>query len=96
MKKVIVTVQDIKSGYADPFIIDNEQLAVRMFRASLLDNNKNIMSIYPEDFRLVKIGVFDSKSGIIEPLPVNKFVILANGTDFKLEGRSFSDGNEIS
>lgn len=82
MKKIIVTVQDIKSGYADPFIIDNEQLAIRMFRASFIDNNKNIMSIYPEDFRLVKIGEYDSKTGLIDSLPVTKFVILANGTDF--------------
>ncbi len=96
MKKIIVTVQDLKSGYADPFIIDNEQLAVRMFRASFIDNSKNIMSIYPEDFRLVKIGEFDSKSGVIEPLPETKFVILANGTDFGFDERSLSNGNEIS
>lgn len=96
MKKIVVTVQDLKSGYADPFIIDNEQLAVRMFRASFLDNGKSIMSIYPEDFRLVKIGVYDSKTGIIEGLPETKFVVLANGTDFKMDERSFVDGNEIS
>ncbi len=82
MKKIIVTVQDLKSGYADPFIIDNEHLAIRMFRASFIDNNKNIMSIYPEDFRLVKIGEYDSKTGLIDSLPETKFVILANGTDF--------------
>ena len=96
MKKIVVTVQDMKSGYADPFIIDNEQLAIRMFRASFIGNNSNIMSIYPEDFRLVKIGEFDSKTGVLEPLPETKFVILANGTDFKFEERSISDGNEIS
>lgn len=91
MKKIIVTVQDIKSGYADPFIIDNEQLAIRMFRASFIDNNnKNIMSIYPEDFRLVKIGEYDSKTGLIDSLPATKFVILANGTDFISE-RSITD-----
>ncbi len=96
MKKIIVTVQDLKSGYADPFIIDNDQLAIRMFRASFLDNNINIMSIYPEDFRLVKIGEYDSKTGLIDSLPETKFVILANGTDFKIDERSFADGNEIS
>lgn len=96
MKKIIVTVQDLKSGYADPFIIDNDQLAVRMFRASFLDNNKNIMSIYPEDFRLVKIGEYDSKTGLIDSLPETKFVILANGTDFVFDERSISNGNEIS
>ena len=96
MKKIIITVQDLKSGYADPFIVDNEQLAIRMFRASFIDNSKNIMSIYPEDFRLVKIGEFDSKTGVIEPLPETKFVILANGTDFGFDERSLSNGNEIS
>lgn len=96
MKKIIVTVQDLKSGFADPFIIDNEQLAIRMFRASLHDNSKSIMAIYPEDFRLVKIGEFDSKTGLVEGLPETKFVILANGTDFKVDERSFSDGNEVS
>lgn len=95
MKKIIVTVQDLKSGYADPFIIDNEQLAIRMFRASFIDSNKNIMSIYPEDFRLVKVGEFDSKTGVITPLPETKFVILANGTDFKFEERSITN-DEIS
>ena len=95
MKKIIVTVQDLKSGYADPFIIDNEQLAVRMFRASFSQHNTSIMAIYPEDFRLVKIGEFDSKSGLIEPLPETKFVILANGTDFKFEERSL-DSDVIS
>lgn len=95
MKKIIVTVQDMKSGYADPFIIDNEQLAVRMFRASFTQHNTSIMAIYPEDFRLVKIGSFDSKSGLIEPLPETKFVILANGIDFKFDERSIDD-NELS
>ena len=39
MKKIVVTVQDMKSGYADPFIIDNEQLAIRMFRASFIGHD---------------------------------------------------------
>lgn len=82
MKKVIVTVQDMKSGYADPFIVDNESLAIRLFRVSFTDSNNLIMSSYPDDFRLLKIGEFDSKTGFIDAYPESKFVILANGTDF--------------
>ncbi len=96
MKKIVVSVQDIKSGYADPFVIDNEQVAIRMFRASFIEHNNSIMSFYPEDFRLVKIGEYDSKTGLIKPLSETKFVILANGTDFKFEERSDLDGNEVS
>lgn len=94
MKKIIVTVQDMKSGFADPFTVDNEQIAVRMFRASFMQNDNSIMSIYPEDFRLVKVGDYDSKTGLIDSLPETKFVILANGTDFISE-RSV-DVNEVS
>lgn len=95
MKKIIVTVQDMKSGYADPFIIDNDKLAIRMFRASFIDNNKNIMSLYPEDFRLVQIGEFESKTGHIVAYPETSYVILANGTDFKFDERSL-DADVIS
>ncbi len=96
MKKIIVTVQDLKSGYADPFTVDNEQLAIRMFRANFMVPNNSIMTIYPEDFRLIKIGEYDSKTGLIEALPETKFVILANGTDFQIDERSSVDVNEIS
>ena len=82
MKKIIVTVQDLKSGYADPFIVDNENLAIRLFRVSFTDSNNLIMSSYPDDFRLVKIGEYESKTGVIDAYPESKFVILANGTDF--------------
>lgn len=96
MKKIIVTVQDLKSGYADPFIVDNENLAIRLFRANFMPPNNSIMTIYPEDFRLVKIGEYDSKTGLIEAFSETKFVILANGTDVKIDERGFTDGNEVS
>lgn len=95
MKKIIVTVQDMKSGYADPFVVDSPQLAIRMFRANFMPPNHSIMTIYPEDFRLVQIGEYDSKSGIIESYPETKFVILANGTDLQIDERSF-DADVIS
>lgn len=96
MKKIIVTVQDLKSGYADPITVDNESLAIRLFRVSFRDGNNTIMSSYPDDFRLVKIGEYDSKTGVIDSYPEAKFVILANGTDFMFDERTCANGNEIS
>lgn len=95
MKKIIVTVQDLKSGYADPFIVDNENLAIRLFRVSFTDSNNLIMSSYPDDFRLVKIGEYESKTGVIDAYSESKFVILANGTDFHSDVKGV-DNVEIS
>lgn len=95
MKKIIVSVQDMKSGYADPFTVDNENLAIRLFRVSFTDSNNLIMSSYPDDFRLVKIGEYDSKTGVIDSYPESKFVILANGTDFHLTDKGV-DNHEVS
>lgn len=95
MKKIIVSVQDMKSGFADPFTVDNENLAIRLFRVSFTDSNNLIMSSYPDDFRLVKIGEYDSKTGVIDAYPESKFVILANGTDFHLVDKGV-DNHEVS
>lgn len=95
MKKIIVSVQDMKSGYADPFTVDNESLAIRLFRVSFADSNNLIMSSYPDDFRLVKIGEYDSKTGVIDSYPESKFVILANGTDFHFADKGV-DNHEVS
>lgn len=56
--------KDIKVGYMEPFLQQNDQVAVRTFTATI-KNQKNIMSAYKEDIELWCIAEFDETTGDI-------------------------------
>lgn len=60
------SVCDLKTSFAAPYMDVNDDSAVRGFRFAF-DNNTNIMVFSPADFRLYRIGEFDSSNGSITP-----------------------------
>lgn len=62
----VYAVLDRKAGvYALPFFCPNDAVAMRHFDAAAYDPQQ-LMSKYPEDFSLVKLGQYDDEAGIIE------------------------------
>jgi len=51
--------------FSPPFFQPNDRLAQRMVKESARGNG-NMLSAYPEDFKIYRIGEFDSASGQIE------------------------------
>lgn len=80
MKKVVCTVQDIKADYGDPFVADNAFVACRVFE-STVKHAGSLIHEYPEDFRLIQIGEYDTHTGELTAFSVPDFIVLFNGTD---------------
>lgn len=80
MVKVVCSVQDIKADYGDPFVSDNVFVACRVFE-STVKHSGSLLHEYPEDFRLIQIGEYDTHTGELTAFPVVDFVVLMNGTD---------------
>lgn len=53
----VYSVQDVLTGFAQPFCFDNEQIAKRCYE-DFLKTDK-----HPEDKRLFKIGQFNTETG---------------------------------
>lgn len=56
----LYSVQDTLIGFNAPFIMANDEIAVREYRTFLGKN------AHPEDMRLYKIGLFNDENGTIE------------------------------
>lgn len=67
MIKVIVSVRDSKSGYLDSRSCDSAEAAVRDFRTLFAPGERSMLAMYPGDFSLVKLGEFDTSTGVIFP-----------------------------
>lgn len=72
--ELVYSIEDKLGGtFSAPFLSQNDKTAKRMFEAACLDG-ASIMSKNPEDFRLIRIGQWDSNTGIFratetEPVP---------------------------
>lgn len=67
-KQKIFSVFDKKVGaYKRPFISDNEVEATRGLQTAMRDPEIQI-SLFPEDFDLYEMGIFNDNSGLIEPI----------------------------
>lgn len=76
-------VLDVKSKiYNTPMFLINDAVAQRQFEVIVNDGN-SIISKFPEDYRLYRVGEFDMLSGLITPekAPVE----IAHGLSFKKE-----------
>lgn len=66
METLIYSVHDLKSqDYAPPFVAMNDEVATRMF-GMLVSDPATLPGQFPEDYRLYRIGTFDSQSAVIE------------------------------
>lgn len=62
------SVYDVKAeNYGPPFFVPSEVTARRMFE-KLASDGESMVSRYPDEFKLVHLGFFDSDSGKVETL----------------------------
>lgn len=72
MNKKIFAIKDVKSGFGNLYIEQNELVALRNFSQVCTDPKTQIYE-FPEDFSLYCLGVFDGETGEIiasEPVKV--------------------------
>lgn len=74
----VYSIEDIKTGFITPTCDNNDASAIRNFSSAVMQSD-GILFTHAEDFRLFKIGEFDSDTGSI--LPVVPIVHLADGSD---------------
>lgn len=77
MKKNVYTVRDLCVGYTGIILDDNDASAIRGFKFAI-SNPDSMMFASPKDFSLMKIGTFDTDTGILDALPNPVLVIEAN------------------
>lgn len=77
MKFGVYSIQDMKTGYLSPTFEMNDAVAMRNFEHAV-QNGESILFSHANDFRLMKIGTFDSDTGALDScLPV----IIIEGKD---------------
>lgn len=81
-KLKIYAVKDVKVGNysSTPFMLDNDDVAVRAFKTAINSNNGSQVSEYYEDMQLWRLGEFDDKTGVI----TSEVEFIANGPDVKV------------
>lgn len=80
MKLNIYTVFDAKADvYMQPFFMPTEALALRAMKDCLNDPN-HTFTLYPEDFFLYILGIFDNVDGSIEYKPAKRIACLTDLT----------------
>lgn len=81
MLKGLYSIYDEKTQvFGTPFASVYEQEAIRHLAALCLDD-RQIVCLFPSDFRLYRIGQFDDITGLLTSLPVPQLV--ASAVDIK-------------
>lgn len=78
LKGVYSLYDEASQSFNVPFYTVHEQEAIRHIGALLLDKN-SMVSNFPQDFKLYKLGTFDTSSGVITSLDVPLLVTAASG-----------------
>ena len=74
----LYSLRDLKSQYTPPVALKNDDMAKR-YMAQLVEKD-NTISIFPEDFDLVRVGKFDTEQGhLLEP----ENTLICNGKEFE-------------
>lgn len=74
----IYAIQDLKSGFLTPNIDQNDATAARGFSYAM--NRQDLQfGAAPADFRLMKLGTFDSETGRI--VPADLIEVVCDGKD---------------
>ena len=66
MKYGVYCIRDAVTGFLSPTIDMNNASAVRNFDHAMMQS-QSIMHTHPEDYALVRIGSFDSETGVLRP-----------------------------
>ena len=67
---IIVSVEDnLAKNFANPFFVEKEDEAIRMFKLAVNDSKNDMLYNFPEDYALWYLGEFDNKTGLIIPEP---------------------------
>lgn len=83
MQKYLYSVLDRKAHvFAAPFTSTNDQTATRLFVRACNDP-ANDLGMFPIDYALFQVGMFDDEDGIIKPTEIPRLLI---------DGRSVIDG----
>lgn len=69
----IYTILDSKSGYIGLSLDHSDQTATRNFQLAIRQPG-TLMNQFPEDYRLFKVGEFDTESGQLDPYLKPEFV----------------------
>lgn len=64
MINVYAVKDDVSGSYNQPFLMVNDQIAVRGFKTLAEDTSTDIGK-YPTDFSLYRLGEYDEKTGVI-------------------------------
>lgn len=64
MMAEIYSIKDTKVGYAQPFILHNDQEAKRAFKGLIREEESNLHK-WPQDYELWNIGQWDDELGVI-------------------------------
>lgn len=81
-KLKIYAIKDVKVGNysSTPFMLDNDDVAIRAFKTSINSNSQSQICMYYEDMQLWRLGEFDDKTGVIN----SEVEFIANGPDVKV------------
>lgn len=88
MTKPIYSIRDLKVGFTQLVVDDNDETAKRGF-AMAICNDHGLHGFAPADFQLYKVGLFDTQTGVItcDSIPVlimdGHEAIVAYSTDNK-------------
>lgn len=74
----VYAIQDLKSGFMTPTVEPNDAVASRNF-SHAVQNNQSVLFTHCEDFRLMKLGEFDTDTGRI--VPADLISIVMDGKD---------------
>lgn len=79
MSKIFSVYDSKVKTYLNPIVYQNSGEALRAFETTSKDTNSKF-NMYPEDFTLVELGIFDPDTSMISPL--DKPTILACAAEF--------------
>lgn len=61
----IYCIKDTKSGFMNPFYLQNDEIALRSFKKAANETQPNSVNDFPEDKELWYLGTFEEESGLI-------------------------------
>lgn len=63
----LYAIKDTKGAFEAPFVAMNDALATRAVRSYVNQGGQSNVALYPEDFELWYVGMYDEQTGIVAP-----------------------------
>jgi len=71
----IYSIKDVKTGsYSNPFFENHDEIAKRAFGLNVNRGEGSLITEYPEDYALVRLGTFDETTGKFDILKDEYFI----------------------